>query len=302
VAVKPLEYDLTRLCDLHDKQGSFASRADRRRLLLQMARQLHAMGYRDLRAGKLGGRHVGRLVRLWQAQGLSVGAKKNRMGCLRWWARKVGRAHVIARRNEHYGLPSRPRYHTSRAVELTDETLQAIDGPHCYRIRVSLQLQRHLGLRTEESLKIRPTQAIERDDQGRIVTLHLRGSWCKNGRPRTLLIRDARQREALEAALQIAGNASMIPMALSYVRYLKTFQYRCAKVGLTHRHGLRHRYAQERYLELTGSLPPNCEGPLETWAVDDRARTIISDELGHGRKQVTSAYLGPAVPYRKETE
>jgi hypothetical protein len=79
-------------------------------------------------------------------------------------------------------------------------------------------------------------------------------------------------------------------------------QYRCAKVGLTHRHGLRHRYAQERYLELTGSLPPNCEGPLETWAVDDRARTIISDELGHGRKQVTSAYLGPAVPYRKETE
>ena len=300
--MKPLEYDLMRLCDLYDKQGAFASRADRRRLLLQMARQLRAMGYRELRAGKLGGRHVGRLVRLWREQNLSVGAMKNRMGCLRWWAARVGRAHVMARSNDHYGIASRPRHSASRAVELTDEMLQALDGPHRRRIGVSLRLQRRLGLRTEESLKIRPAQAIERDDQGRIVRLHLRGSWCKNGRPRTLLIRDERQRDVLEAALQIAGHASMIPTSMSYARYLKTFQYRCAKVGLTHRHGLRHRYAQERYWELTGSLPPNCDGPLETWAMDDRARQMISEELGHGRKQVTSAYLGSAVPYRKDKD
>jgi Phage integrase, N-terminal/Integrase len=299
MGLKKLEYDLIRLCDKHDKHGSFATRADRKRLLLQMARQLRAMGYRDLRAGKLGGRHVNRLARLWQEEGLSVGAMKNRMSGLRWWAARVGRVHVIARKNGHYGIPSRPLHKISRAVALCDDVLHAIDGPHRHRIGVSLRLQRYLGLRTEESLKIRPAQAIERDAQGIIVQVHLRGSWCKNGRPRSLLIRDERQREALEAALQIAGNASMIPIAMSYVQYLKTFQYRCGKVGLTHRHGLRHRYAQERYQELTGSLPPNCDGPINTWGVDDRARHLISEELGHGRKNVTSAYLGPVRPEAK---
>jgi hypothetical protein len=297
--VKKLEYDLIRLCEIHDQGGSFSTRANRRNQLVQMAQQLHAMGYRDLRASQIGGRHVNRLIKLWHEQELSIGAMKNRMSSLRWWASKVGRAHVIARRNEHYEIPSRPRHTVSRAVELTNDLLQAIDGPFRERIRVSLRLQRYLGMRTEESLKIRPAQAIERDENGIIVRVDLRGSWCKNGRPRSLLIRDERQREVLQDALLITGRGSLIPSALSYVDYLWKFHYRCRKVGLTHRHGLRHRYAQERYLELTGSLPPNCEGLLETWAVDDRARTIISDELGHGRKNVTSAYLGPAVRYAK---
>jgi hypothetical protein len=300
--MKPLEYDLVQLCDRYDQGGSYARRSDRKRDLRLMAKQLDKMGFKTMRARDLGGRHVNRLVALWAEQGLSVGTMKNRMGSLRWWAATLGRAHVMARRNETYGIPSRPIPNASRAVELTDDLLQAIDGPFCERIRVSLQLQRYLGLRMEESLKIRPAHAIVRDENGVIVRLDLRGSWCKSGRTRSILIDDDRQRDILEEAGRLAGIGSMIPGALSYIQYLKKMQYRCDKVGLTHRHGLRHRYAQMRYLELTGSLPPNCQGPLETWATDDRARHIISNELGHGRKNVTAAYLGPAVRYKKPKE
>lgn len=295
-----LEYDLVQLCNRHGTGGSYGRRADRKRDLRLMAKQLYAMGFKKLRALDLGGRHVNRLIALWKEQGRSVGTMKNRMGSLRWWAAAVGRSHVMARTNDAYGIPSRPITQESRAVELTDDLLQAIDGPFCERIRVSLQLQRYIGLRIEESLKIRPTHAIGRDEHGVIVRLDLRGSWCKSGRTRSILIDDDRQREILEAAARIAGIGSMIPSHLSYIQYLKKMQYRCDKAGLHHRHGLRHRYAQMRYLALTGSLPPNCEGPLETWARDDRARHIISNELGHGRKNVTAAYLGPSVRYKKQ--
>jgi hypothetical protein len=292
--MKRLEYALTRLCEQHDTGGSFTSRDNRKKHLQQMGRQLHAMGFRDLRVHQLGGRHVNRLVRLWHDQHLSIGAMKNRLSHLRWWAKTIGRAHVIARANAYYGIPARPLTTTSQAVELTDAVLAAIDGPYQARIRVSLRLQRWLGLRTEESLKIRPGHAIIRDAHGQIIRVNLRGSWCKNGRTRSLLMRTDRQREALEDALRLAGNQSLIPPHMTYIAYLRTFQYRCRKVGLTHRHGLRHRYAQARYTELTGSLPPNGDGPMAAWAVDDRARQIISDELGHGRTNVTAAYVGKA--------
>ena len=295
--MKKLAYELVGLCATHDQGGSFATRKNRKDMLILMAGQLDEMGFRKMGARDLGGRHVNRLVKLWQEQELSAGVMKNRMTVLRWWAGHVGRAHVIARTNDHYGIPARPLSAVSKAVELSDEVLQAIDGPYRERICVSLRLQRYLGLRTEESLKFRPSEAIGRDEEGKMTRIDLRGSWCKNGRARSLLLRSERQRDILEQALRVAGNGSMIPGILSYVKYRRKFRYRCDKVGLPHLHGLRHRYAQERYLELTGSLPPNCDGPLESWAVDDRARNMISDELGHGRKNVTASYLGPGVKF-----
>ena len=42
-----------------------------------------------------------------QGEGLSIGTVKNRMAALRWWAQKVDRRNVIARSNDHYGIPER---------------------------------------------------------------------------------------------------------------------------------------------------------------------------------------------------
>jgi Phage integrase, N-terminal len=59
-------------------------------------------------------------------------------------------------------------------------------------------------------------------------------------------------------------------------------------------HGLRHAYAQQRYLELTGWQSPAGGGPKSTTlareqrAFDNEARLMLSRELGHEREAVTS--------------
>lgn len=299
--MKKLEYDLVKLCD-REKAGSFKTRADRKTQLRQIATQLHELGYKWMRARDIGGRHVHRLLALWHEENLSVGTIKNRMATIRWWAEKIGRGHVLAKTNDHYGIPERTISTQSKAVELTEELLAAIDGPYRDWIRLSLRLQRYLGFRLEESLKFRPFAAIVRDEQAAITQINMRGSWCKGGRPRSMLIRTARQRDLLEEALTMAGRGSMIPSQLSYIDYARTFYYRTRKVGLTKKHGLRHQYCQTRYVELTGSLPANCDGDFDDWAVDDVSRRVISEEIGHRRKAVTSNYLGPAVRYKKPKE
>jgi len=68
--------------------------------------------------------------------------------------------------------------------------------------------------------------------------------------------------------------------------------------GLSRMHGLRHAYAQNRYEELTGWECPAVGGPdhksltLEQRDVDREARLTISQELGHEREAVVSAYIG----------
>jgi hypothetical protein len=63
-------------------------------------------------------------------------------------------------------------------------------------------------------------------------------------------------------------------------------------------HGLRHAYAQKRYEELTGWKSPAAGGPtskmltIEQKNIDHQTRLGISQELGHEREAVTTAYLG----------
>ena len=63
-------------------------------------------------------------------------------------------------------------------------------------------------------------------------------------------------------------------------------------------HGLRHRYAQTRYEELTGWKAPAAGGPPQrslTGArrrIDGEARRTIAEELGHSRTAVSATYCG----------
>jgi hypothetical protein len=63
-------------------------------------------------------------------------------------------------------------------------------------------------------------------------------------------------------------------------------------------HGLRHAYAEARFLELTGFPAPSAGGPSRSQltplqqALDEDARLAISGELGHHREGITAAYLG----------
>ncbi len=157
---------------------------------------------------------------------------------------------------------------------------------------MSLQLQRAFGLRREESIKFQPSYA----DRGDHIAL--KGSWTKGGRERSVPITTDEQRHALDLAHQLAGAGSLIPAHKSYIQQRHVYDGQCKAAGLSHMHGLRHRYAQQRYEALTGWKAPAAGGPSARELTpaqrgrDSQARKTISRELGHERAQITAVYLG----------
>ncbi len=287
--MQALNYELKQLC-ARNRDGSFATQADRERILTLIANQLREMGFVNMRVQSLKPKHVEALAQRWLAEGLSAGTLKNRMAALRWWAEKIGKPNVVAKSNDVYGIPDR-RYVTnvSKARELTSGDLAQVTDPYT---RMSLRLQATFGLRRAESLKIRPGWADCGD------TLALKASWAKGRRAREIPIRNTEQRLVLDEVKRFAGRGSLIPADRTYVQQLHRFEYQCDRAGIHRVHGHRHQYAQERYRELTGWSAPAVGGPRsrqlrpEQKLIDREARLTISRELGHEREQVTAIYCG----------
>ncbi len=287
--MKDLNYELKQLCR-RNHDGSYATRHAREAILTQIANQLAKLGFKDMKAASLKPKHISGLVALWKSQGLSAGTIKNRMTELRWWAEKVNKANVMARDNDAYGI-ARRIYATNedKSRTLTDGDLSRITDPYTH---MSLKLQAAFGLRLEESIKFRPQWADGSD------RLTLKASWTKGGRAREIPIRNEQQRMVLDEARQLAGKGSLIPADKSYKEQMNRFKAQCQAAGIYHVHGHRHKYAQDRYRELTGWLCPAQGGPkskqlsLEQKCLDRQARLVISEELGHGREGILTTYIG----------
>jgi len=286
--MRDLNYQLKQLCR-HCREGAYGTQNKRERILTLMANQLHALGYRGMTTRSLKPKHVEALVKLWFDQGLSSGTLKNRMAAIRWWAQKVDKQNVVARSNEHYGIPDR-RFVTnaSKAKTVTRAELDKVRDEH---VRMSLELQQAFGLRREEAIKFQPSFA-DRGDH-----LVLKASWTKGGRERTIPIRTEAQRDILNRARRLAGLGSLIPSSRKYVQKLRVYEGNTLRTGLSQMHGLRHAYAQNRYEELTGWKAPAAGGPQskalspEQRETDREAWRTISRELGHEREQITAVYL-----------
>lgn len=287
--MRDLNYQLKQL-GRNNRDGSFATQAKRAWLLSQIASQLHQLGFRGMSARSLKPKHVQALVRHWHAQELAIGTIKNRLCAIRWWARKVNRESVVAKANDFYGVGARQLVgRVSKARDLPDEALGRITDPY---VRLSLELQRAFGLRREEAIKFRPAYA-DRGDH-----LLLKASWTKGGKAREIPIRNAAQREVIERIRNLVGNGSLIPADRSFIEQLRLYVRQTMNAGLSKMHGLRHAYAQQRYLELTGRPSPVAGGPkirtlsADEKKVDTRVREIISRELGHERPEIVSIYCG----------
>lgn len=276
----------------HNRDGSFATQAARERILIQSANQLVELGIKNLSAKNLKLKHVTALISKWKVDGLSSGTIKNRVAHLRWWTEKIGKRNMIPQDNRELGIDNRSYINNevNKAKELTESQISQLKSE---RMRLSLELARQFGLRREEALKFQPSYA----NQGE--KLVLKASWCKGGRAREIPIRTQAQRELLKACYALAGKGSMIPKDRSYKDHLKAFENACHRAGISNVHGLRHAYAQARYLELTGWHCPKVIDGLsrktmteEQRAIDFKARMTISAELGHGREEVTAVYLG----------
>ena len=274
------------------RDGSYATQANRRAMLRQMGEQLLAAGYNQLHVYELKGRHLNALLKQWQADGLSAATQKNRMAVLRWWALKIGKGDMFKAENGLYGIGPRQTVPAqSKARTLPGEKLSQVRSPY---VRMSLELQRAFGLRRQEAIKIRPHQA----DQGTVLVLQ--GSWCKGGHGRSIPITTPAQREVLDRAKALVRfqEASLIPKGRTYKTQLGAYEGQCRRANLDKMHGLRHSYAQARFLELAGFPAPAAGGPTQALltpaqqALDADARAIISTEMGHHREQITATYLG----------
>lgn len=299
----------------HNRDGSYATQAARSHTLDLAARELRELGFNNLRAQNLGQRHLRALVDKWGREGRAASTMKNRMSHLRWSCEKAGRAGVAGITNDQLGIERR----VFVALESKGQTLDRarLDLVRDEHLRMSLRLQAAFGLRREEAMKIQPRIA---EVGGELV---LRASWTKGGRAREIVIRTDKQRQVLREAQQLAGAGSLIPAARSYVQQLRLYERQTSDAGISKAHGLRHQYAQQRYLELTGAQAPAVRASLEkldqgrmvggqagemtrfnfvvpalppgfqpAGLTDLEARKIISLELGHERISITNTYLG----------
>ncbi|MCX4030198.1 integrase domain-containing protein [Endozoicomonas sp. SM1973] len=287
--MKKLNFELKQLCD-RNRDGSYSTQSKRHHTLQLVASQLHEMGFRKMNASSIKPKHVEALVNRWKEEDLQVSTIKDRMSSLRWWAQKVNKAAVIARSNDSYGIDKRVYVtNESKAQTLDSDKLNTIKD---MGIKLSLELQRAFGLRREECLKFTPSFAIQADH------IRLKDSWTKGGRPRNIPIRNDYQRDVLKRVQAYAGSSSMIPANKSYRQHLRSYERLTQNAGFSKMHGLRHHYAQERYIELTGMVPPAAGGKSskeltpEEKMRDQLARQVITHELGHSREQITAVYLG----------
>ena len=207
--MRDLNYDFKQICR-HNRDGSYATQADRQNILDLVADQLHEMGFRGLRAQGFKPKHVEKLVERWLAEHLAPGTIKNRMSHLRWLAQKIGKENIVARtqcclRHSRIACTSR----TSRKPRTS--TCNQLEQIRCPYTQMSLRLQDAFGLRREASIKIVPARADKGD------TLVLKASWNKGGREIRIPIRTAEQRQLLDEAKALAKGKSLV--APGYATY-----------------------------------------------------------------------------------
>lgn len=281
-----LAHELIKVCQ-RNRDGSHATQAVRKRGLIAIAKDLYTLGYKVPKAQSIKPKHVHTLLEHWQAQGLSTGTIKNRLGWIRWWTHKVNKASILPRTNRELDIENKQVNPKSRAKDIAD--LPRLSNP---RMQLALELMQSFGLRFEEALKLKPKIA---DQQ---TTLNLQASWTKGCRARVVPIRTKAQRHVLNQLVKVVGSGSLIPAHKSYIQFRKAMEHELAKAGIKNVHGLRHQYAQQRYHELTGFACPMADNNKHQelskteQRLDRQARLIISSELGHNRLEITKVYLG----------
>lgn len=174
------------------------------------------------------------------------------------------------------------------------------------RLALMMSLQRAFGLRFEEAAKFDARCVPEWLIRNMVVLV----DGTKGGRKREVPIVTKEQRDILHAALVFQGPArSLIPAEMEYSAF-RGECYRIAGARGIHFHRERHTYACSRYLEFVGAHCPVMAGVQhgkahilylaallhisenEARELDQNARLIIALELGHGRAEITNAYLG----------
>lgn len=284
-----LGYRLHQMVNDTHRESSFSTRATRSKVLNLSAKQLLKSGYRLKDPSGMKTKHVNYLVQRWQDEGLAAKTIKNRMAALRWLAQKIGKPNICLRGNDDYGIPRVRNNPIGKSKTLDMDKHAKIKSD---LIKLSLRLQQEFGLRKEECMKFSLSYAMK-DAQ----TLRIKGTWAKGGKYREIPIWKESQWLLIKDIAEVTKGALIEPEK-KYVDQMREYDRETMRVGLNKNHGLRHHFARQRYLELTGWKCPADGGPRRRelspidYERDTEVREQISRGLGHERLKITYAYLG----------
>ena len=228
--------------------------------------------------GKWSNADIEKMVNYYKTQGLKDATIINYVSSLRSFLHETGRTNINISNGE-LGLKRITEYKDKslkvKGIDI-NEKLQYFKEKDA-NVYVQLKIVSIAGLRKEESvhagLALSKGYEIVKDDR-----LELKGSWCKNGRPREIKLSSEKFKELMELR-KFAMNCNY-----NNSRNLKQEMDHLGnsiKNAGFNMHAVRHSVAQERYVEL-----------IDKGFTEKGAKTTVSQELGHNRDYITKVYLG----------
>ncbi|HSD60470.1 MAG TPA: phage integrase N-terminal domain-containing protein [Burkholderiales bacterium] len=310
---KPLHQAIQEVLNAHNdrhawrnKAVSYQTREDRAKRIHRFYARAVALGFPIERPDQIDGKHVEAVIRAMAEEGLSVAYIDSTLSDIRTFCRWIGRDGVVRtnwRYHQIFDLPKRSIVAKSDRtwsgngvdIEAVIARVTAYD-PWC---GLALELQFAFALRVKESLMFHPD-----DPHNSLGLLIERGT--KGGRPRDFPFTVERQREILEKAKRMVAEKRKThpdshhagPPGRTLKQAYSHFYYVLGRCGITKKmlnvsaHGLRHEYANQAYQRQTGIPSPIRGGPAIDREIDRRARLGVATHLGHGRRQISGAYLG----------
>lgn len=283
-----------------NKAASYATQQQRHDVLLQGFRDLRHMNFKIKSVLSFRGTHMQSLVDKWVQSELSSATIQNRISVFRTFANWIGKNGMVEKPERYVQDPNsvkrnyvaqKSKTWMSQGVNI-DAKLASLRCESA-RFADALSLQRYFGLRSKESLLLRPHTA----DKGHVLLVE-HGS--KGGRTRYIPIQTQEQRGLLDRIKgYIKQGASLVPKDKRYVQFRNQYYYILKKHGICRNegitaHGLRHEHLSQLYKEVTGSNPPCDGGNLRKFnkVLDSYARQLVAERAGHAREGISSAYLG----------
>ena len=288
-----------------DRVLSMATKDKRSTVLYTAMRQLRGMGYRLEDPAHIKEKHVAALMQKWEEEQLSSATLQNRLSILRVFAEWIGKPGMVKESVNYVSNPDSVKRNyiaredkswSTNGVEF-ESAIRAIWTYDKY-CAVQIKLIHAFGLRRKEGVMIK----VLRADKGDYLLVT---DGTKGGRDRVVPIETPYQKQVLTEAQDLAKtNAGFITdRQLDLKQAMRRITYVMEKFGLTKAeagvtlHGLRHEFANDS-LERKGFVSPVRRAATgEKLAPADKeteklARLAVSEELGHSRESITTAYYG----------
>ena len=152
--MREFNYELKQLCQ-RNRDGSYATQADRERILELIANQLQEMGFKHMHATSLKAKHVAALVARWHGSRLRPEPSKTAWRSCAGSPRRTARPRSSRPPMTPTAFPDRVYVtNVSKAIELDRERLARIDDPY-----TPMSLRAATGIRLA-------TQGVDHDPPG----------------------------------------------------------------------------------------------------------------------------------------